>query len=246
MIKNIRTPIAKLLWLWITGKGQSTPAQMVEEIGVPRRTVMRAIAELKAGGFVIRVSAGLYCATGGTHGAMSGTRSAQRNNIKQNKTKEKKEILEKEEIRVRSTDRISDWIAFANQVGMPGCDKKMLEQINADAAEAVREGRVNRRWVHVANWVRKVFEAAGWEWTKCRTEKEKVVQELHRVRDAKRAAAAIAEKESGDTEPEIVIDGRVVRKCSHRGTGSMPTGDGLEKLRDALSGRKPKRTAKGA
>lgn len=289
MIQKITSHLNKFVWLWITTQGKTTPAEIMQETGIKHRSTMKALAELRAGGFVVRLSAGLYCAAECTDCAVSRTDHAAgrtksaagdtcaagctaesaaectecaarctsectKKDIKQNKTKQKKGDLEKKgiekntDILFEHVDRTSERyltvyqaalkvfhergvspdlverIAAAVVLRLPGADDVGLKQIKSEAVEAVCEGRLKSRWIHVANQVRKIYEAAGWTWTKCRTEKERMLQELNRVRAEKEMVEQLAADRPAQPSGKV-------RRVSHPARGvESPAADSLAKL----------------
>lgn len=172
------------------------------------------------------------------------TPDAQRNISERNKIKEKKDFLSEKstenlfehvdgtserfiELRLAAkkvfgergvSPDLLDRIAAAVMLGLAGADNATLLQIKAESFEAIQAERVKHRWVHVASCIRQIFEAAGWTWTKCRTEREKQLQELNRVRAAKRAAEELAAA-TKEPDPPPTLNGAKVRKTTQRGTG---------------------------
>lgn len=288
MLNEIRTPLEKLIWLWLHGKGQSTPNQMSKEIGIPRRSIMRGLAELTVGGFVIRAEVGLYCVTSGTPSAASGTpgrgcatsdtphcamdgtncatggtQNAQINilkgyeiEIKGNEIKgnlipiseiwlrvdrdssnyqtARQRFQEMFQERDISADLI-DRIAAGYVLQLAGFHESVLYTVKREAEEQQRAGKLKARWIHVAKFVQQAYEAAGFAWSPCRTQREIYLTLRNEIRRKEAAAsanrsAAIADSQEPATAvnrevqpppqvpaPEPIYDGkcRRIREVSH-------------------------------
>ena len=62
-----------------------------------------------------------------------------------------------------------DRIAAGMALKLPGFDTEAMQDVCKEAHERQKTGIIKRRYIHIAKYVRDVYEANGYDWTPCRS-----------------------------------------------------------------------------
>ena len=120
-----------------------------------------------------------------------------------------------------------DRIALGVCLKLPGCSDRELDAIKQEANQLQKDGRISKRYIHVACYMKDVFEAAGYVWVKVRSSRDVRKDRLKRGESVSPPPATATTRNGPTSQPpktQIVIRVDSNKRTYVSRIGKLPAG----------------------